>query len=148
MIRHDALVVTLVVSLGAPILGESYTVDTSKSGELVAAREYCLRFRRKYAEPNPTRARNGTPSPTLSPMMSLLFVPSVLPLRMPPSPPVDDAVDEVDWGTYDVGVPDVAPSLYVLVPKGIAAVIEAEVLVGIVFVVPDSTATTAETAEV
>jgi hypothetical protein len=46
-----------------------------------------------YPIPRIRAARNGTPKPTLNPMMSLLLVPFVVPSRILLPPPVADVVD-------------------------------------------------------
>lgn len=67
-----------------------------------------------YITPAMTATTAGRPSPTLSPMMSLLLTPPLSPLSTAPSP-VGDADGPVvcvrdvvvgGGGTYDLGVPD------------------------------------------
>lgn len=86
-------------------------------------------------------------------MMSLSLGPLVFPLLPPPFPfpvvfPVDvaDAVADVlvggGGGTYDVGVPDIAPNLCDFEPNGIPVTRAETPFVGKVTVEPDSTART------
>ena len=60
-----------------------------------------------------TAINNGTPTPTLTPMISLLLTPLVSPLRTP----VTLVGEEV--GTKDTGLPLVELMAWILVPKAI-----------------------------
>jgi len=85
------------------------------------------KWRDTYTSPAIIPINTGTPTPTLTPMISLLLTPFVFPLRTPvsPVPPVGEEV-----GTKETGLPLVELIAFTFVPKGmvVTAVLLAAVM--------------------
>lgn len=87
-----------------------------------------------YIEPAMIAINIGTPTPTLTPIMSLLLTPPVSPSMTPVIPDVGVLV-----GTKDVGVPLVDSRFLTFVPNAIVLATEFCVVAGHVAVDPDGT---------
>jgi len=89
-------------------------------------------------------SKNGTPTPTLTPMMTLLLTPSVLPPRMlsVPAGEKGSAVDVGGGGTNDTGLPLVPVMAWIFAPKAITLATEFCVVAGNVASDPGGTAVT------
>lgn len=109
--------------------------------ELVHIHEegYKRKRQKTYMQPAIMAINTGTPTPTLTPMMTLLLTPPVSPLITLLIPEDDVAVET---GTYDTGVPLVALSFWIFVPKAIVLTRVFCVVAGNVAAEPEGTAVT------